>query len=133
VSVQAVPFADRLVEVVTRKRSQLVVGLDPLLDLLPMELRGESVLGRAAAASSVARFSKGIIDAVGPYVVAVKPQSAFFEALGSTACARSRSAPTRVPRAARLETRSGRHRLDVACVRGGVPRPRDDGVRSRTP
>ena len=76
-------FADRLAEAVARKRSQLVVGLDPRLDLLPMELRGESVLGRAAAASSVARFCKGIVDAVGPYVVAVKPQSAFFEALGS--------------------------------------------------
>lgn len=76
-------FADRLAEAVTRKRSQLVVGLDPRLDLLPMELRGEAVLGRAAAASSVARFCKGIVDAVGPYVVAVKPQSAFFEALGS--------------------------------------------------
>jgi orotidine-5'-phosphate decarboxylase len=48
-----------------------------------MELRGEAVLGRAAAASSVARFCRGIVDAVGPYVVAVKPQSAFFEALGS--------------------------------------------------
>ena len=78
-----IAFADRLVEAVTRKRSQLVVGLDPLVDLLPMELRGETVLGRAAAASSVARFSKGIVDAVGPYVAAVKPQSAFFEALGS--------------------------------------------------
>ncbi|HKX48336.1 MAG TPA: hypothetical protein VJM06_06695, partial [Gaiellaceae bacterium] len=76
-------FADRLAAAVARKRSQLVVGLDPRLDLLPMELRGEAVLGRAAAASSVARFCKGIVDAVGPYVVAVKPQSAFFEALGS--------------------------------------------------
>lgn len=76
-------FADRLAEAVGRKRSQLVVGLDPRLDLLPMELRGEAVLGRAAAASSVARFCKGIVDAVGPYVVAVKPQTAFFEALGS--------------------------------------------------
>ena len=76
-------FADRLVHAVQRKRSQLVVGLDPRLDALPMELRGEAVLGRAAAASAVARFCKGIVDAVGPYVVAVKPQSAFFEALGS--------------------------------------------------
>jgi orotidine-5'-phosphate decarboxylase len=76
-------FADRLAEAVMRKKSQLVVGLDPRLDLLPMELRGEAVLGRAAAASSVARFCKGIVDAVGPYVVAVKPQTAFFEALGS--------------------------------------------------
>ena len=80
---QAANFADRLAEAVTRKRSQLVVGLDPRLDLLPMELRGEAVLGRAAAASSVARFCRGIVDAVGPYVVAVKPQSAFFEALGA--------------------------------------------------
>jgi orotidine-5'-phosphate decarboxylase len=76
-------FADRLGDEVERKRSQLVVGLDPRLDLLPMELRGEGVLGRAAAASAIARFCRGIVDAVGPYVVAVKPQSAFFEALGS--------------------------------------------------
>ena len=76
-------FGDRLAAEVERKRSQLVVGLDPRLDALPMELRGEAVLGRAAAASAVARFCKGIVDAVGPYVVAVKPQSAFFEALGA--------------------------------------------------
>jgi orotidine-5'-phosphate decarboxylase len=76
-------FGDRLAHAVERKRSQLVVGLDPRLDALPMELRGESVLGRAAAASAVARFCKGIVDAVGPFVVAMKPQSAFFEALGS--------------------------------------------------
>jgi orotidine-5'-phosphate decarboxylase len=76
-------FADRLVEAVERKRSQLVVGLDPRVDVLPVELRGEGVLGRAAAASAVARFCKGIVDAVGPHVVAVKPQAAFFEALGS--------------------------------------------------
>ncbi len=76
-------FADRLTDAVGRKHSQLVVGLDPVLDLLPMELRGEAVLGRTGSASAVARFCKGIVDAVGPYVVAVKPQSAFFEALGS--------------------------------------------------
>ena len=76
-------FADRLADAVSRKRTQLAVGLDPRLDLLPVELRGEAVLGRAAAASAVARFCRGIVDAVGPYVVAVKPQAAFFEALGS--------------------------------------------------
>jgi orotidine-5'-phosphate decarboxylase len=80
---EELPFSDRLADAVTGKRSQLVVGLDPRLDVLPMELRGEAVLGRAAAASAVARFCKGIVDAVGPYVVAVKPQAAFFEALGS--------------------------------------------------
>jgi orotidine-5'-phosphate decarboxylase len=76
-------FADRVAEAVDRKRSQLVVGLDPVLDLLPVELRGEAVLGRAAAASAYARFCKGIVDAVAPYAVAVKPQVAFFESLGA--------------------------------------------------
>jgi orotidine-5'-phosphate decarboxylase len=76
-------FADRLAEAVERKRSQLIVGLDPRVDLLPVELRGESVLGRAEAANAIARFSCGIVDAVSPYVVGVKPQVAFFETLGA--------------------------------------------------
>lgn len=77
-----VAFSDRVAEAVERKRSQLVVGLDPRIDLLPVELRGEAELGRAAAAGAVERFCKGIVDAVAPYAVAVKPQLAFFEALG---------------------------------------------------
>ncbi len=76
-------FADRVCEAVERKRSQIVVGLDPVPDQLPVELRGEAVLGRDHAAAACARFCCGIIDAVAPYAVAVKPQSAFFEALGS--------------------------------------------------
>jgi len=76
-------FADRVAEAVERKRSQVVVGLDPVPDQLPVELRGESVLGREHAAAACARFCCGIVDAVAPYAVAVKPQSAFFEALGS--------------------------------------------------
>jgi orotidine-5'-phosphate decarboxylase len=87
-------FADRLAEAVERKRSQLVVGLDPVVDQLPVELRGEH-----EPATACARFCCGIIDAVAPYAVAVKPQSAFFEALGSAGvraleevCASGRSA-----------------------------------------
>src|SRR5213076_304663 len=75
-------FADRLAEAVERKRSQLVVGLDPRLDLLPVELRGDAHVARSAASDAVARFCTGLVDAVAPYVVAVKPQLAFFEALG---------------------------------------------------
>jgi orotidine-5'-phosphate decarboxylase len=70
-------FSDRLAAAVERKRSQLCVGLDPRVDLFPVELRGE------APAEAVARFCRGIVDAVAPYAVAVKPQLAFFEALGS--------------------------------------------------
>ena len=71
-AVATLTFGDRLATEVERKRSQLVVGLDPVPDLVPVELRGD-----------VARFCCGIIDAVAPYAVAVKPQLAFFEALGA--------------------------------------------------
>jgi orotidine-5'-phosphate decarboxylase len=76
-------FADRLADAVDRKRSQLLVGLDPRPELLPVELRGETYLSRGAAADACARFCRGLIDAVAPYVVGVKLQLAFFEALGS--------------------------------------------------
>jgi orotidine-5'-phosphate decarboxylase len=78
-----VAFGDRLAEAVERKRSQLVVGLDPQPELLPVELRGEATLGREGAAGAVARFCCGLVDAVAPHAVAVKPQLAFFEALGA--------------------------------------------------
>jgi orotidine-5'-phosphate decarboxylase len=65
-------FGDRVAAEVERKRSQLVVGLDPRPDLFPVELRGD-----------VTRFCCGIVDAVAPHAVAVKPQLAFFEALGT--------------------------------------------------
>jgi len=79
----ATPFADRLATAVVERRSQLVVGLDPRLELLPLELRGDSHMGRAAAAGAFTRFCRGLIDAVCPYVVAVKPQAACFEVLGA--------------------------------------------------
>ncbi len=77
-----VAFADRLAAAVEERRSQLMVGLDPRLELLPVELRGEAHLGRQAAAEAYGRFCCGLIDAVCPYVVGVKPQIACFEALG---------------------------------------------------
>jgi orotidine-5'-phosphate decarboxylase len=129
--VGAANFADRLAEAVTRKQSQLIVGLDPRLDLLPMELRGEAVLGRAAAASSVARFCKGIVDAVGPYVVAVKPQSAFFEALGSDGaraleevCGYARSAGLLVL----LDAKRGDIGSTSRAYAAAYLEPREDGV-----
>jgi orotidine-5'-phosphate decarboxylase len=79
----ATTFADRVAEAVDRKRSQLLVGLDPRPELLPVELRGDTYASRGAAADAVARFCRGLVDAVAPYVVGVKPQLAFFEALGA--------------------------------------------------
>src|SRR3954452_15351481 len=71
-------FGDRLAEAVDRKQSQLCVGLDPRLALLPVGLRAEP-----SPALAVERFCRGIVDAVCPHAVAVKPQLAFFEALGA--------------------------------------------------
>lgn len=93
-AVTVAQFADRLAGAVERKHSQLVVGLDPVLDRLPAALRGED-----DPADAFTQFCCGIVDAVAPYAVAVKPQSAFFEALGAdgvrafeTVCAYARSA-----------------------------------------
>jgi orotidine-5'-phosphate decarboxylase len=92
-------FADRLAEAVRRKRSQIAVGLDPRLELIPVEVRGDAHLVRSQAADAVARFCCGIVDAVAPHVVAVKVQLAFFEVLGADGfrafeevCAYARSA-----------------------------------------
>ncbi len=70
-------FADRLAEAVERKGAPLCVGLDPMPDRLPDEFRGPDL------AASYELFCRGIVDAVAEIAVAVKPQSAFFEALGS--------------------------------------------------
>jgi orotidine-5'-phosphate decarboxylase len=70
-------FADRLAAAVRGKSSQLVVGLDPVLAQLPDEVRAGS------DAAAFERFCAGIVDAVAEHAVAVKPQSAFFEALGA--------------------------------------------------
>ena len=97
--VAAATFGDRLADAVERKRTQLLVGLDPRLDLLPVELRGDAHRGQAEAAAACTRFCCGIVDAVAPSVAGVKPQLAYFEALGAegmrafeSVCAYARSA-----------------------------------------
>ena len=82
-TVAALTFGDRLAAAVDEKKSQLLVGLDPRPELLPVELRGDIHHGRASAADAVGRFCRGLIDAVSPYVVGVKPQLAYFETLGA--------------------------------------------------
>jgi orotidine-5'-phosphate decarboxylase len=62
-------FADRLAAAVDLKGAPLCVGLDPDPALMP-------------AGVGVVEFCRGIVDAVADVAVAVKPQSAFFEAQG---------------------------------------------------
>jgi orotidine-5'-phosphate decarboxylase len=79
-------FADRLIARVEAMRSHLVVGLDPDLRELPPELL-DGVGDLVGAADAVEAFARAVIDGVAELVPAVKPQSAFFEALGSTGVA----------------------------------------------
>ena len=75
-------FADRLADAVSRKGSTLCIGLDPRIDLLPPELVTGLKPGRAGRARAYERFCEELIDSVADEAVAVKPQVAFFEALG---------------------------------------------------
>jgi orotidine-5'-phosphate decarboxylase len=79
-------FADRLIERVEATKSHLVVGLDPDLRELPPELL-DGVSDLAGAATAIEAFATAVIDGVAELVPAVKPQSAFFEALGSAGVA----------------------------------------------
>jgi orotidine-5'-phosphate decarboxylase len=79
-------FADRLIARVEATRSHLVVGLDPDLRELPDELL-DGVGDLAGAAQAVEAFARAVIDGVADAVPAVKPQSAFFEALGAAGVA----------------------------------------------
>ncbi|MBU0611589.1 MAG: orotidine-5'-phosphate decarboxylase [Armatimonadetes bacterium] len=72
-------FADRLMEAIRRKGSRLCVGLDPRLDLLPPDLPGSA----SDPVKRVESFCLNLCLGTEPYAVAVKPQAAYFEALGA--------------------------------------------------
>jgi len=83
-------FADRLDLSIQEKKSCLVVGLDPVLDRLPPEVLYEVGVPNAGepgwtarAASATGIFLRGVIDAVAPHAVAVKPNAGFFERFGA--------------------------------------------------
>ena len=75
-------FADRLATAVTTKKSVVCVGLDPRFAQLPDCLRDSVNDGHAGVAKAYRDFCRGIIDVVAEMVPVVKPQAAFFEAIG---------------------------------------------------
>ena len=76
-------FADRLVQRVRKLGHPLCVGLDPHLDRMPPLFGGPSMdPGAPGTAAAVEAFCLAVLDRVADHVPVVKPQSAFFEALG---------------------------------------------------
>ena len=70
-------FADRLLAAIEEKDSPVCVGIDPVFDRLPEELKsGDEV-------AAIEAFGLSIIDAVAGCIPAVKPQIAYFERYGS--------------------------------------------------
>jgi orotidine-5'-phosphate decarboxylase len=81
-------FADRLFEAVARKRSHVVLGLDPDYELLPPEIREgrpqEAYESEDQMKASCYRdFLLGLLECLREEAVAVKPQIAYFESIGS--------------------------------------------------
>jgi orotidine-5'-phosphate decarboxylase len=81
-------FGDQLAAAVRQKRTAAMVGIDPRADLMPREFVDQFRLGAHATARTWAEamelFCSRVLDIVAPYVPAVKFQSAFFEAYGSS-------------------------------------------------
>jgi len=79
-------FADRLQAAIDAKGAPVCAGLDPRPDWIPGHFfdAAFAALGKTPAAvrSAVRAFCAEVIDLVAPYVPAIKPQVAFFEALG---------------------------------------------------
>ncbi len=76
-------FADRFTQSARRLGHPLCVGIDPHLGLIPAVFRAGAMRpGAPDTAAAVERWCLALLDRVAGRVAAVKPQSAFFEALG---------------------------------------------------
>jgi len=80
-------FADRLEAAIQAKGAPICAGLDPRPDWVPQSFFDAAVNahGRTpqAVRAAVRAFCLEVLEVVAPYVPAVKPQAAFFEALGA--------------------------------------------------
>lgn len=77
----AMNFADRLAAAIDKAGTFACVGLDPVIEKLPSELKAH------APVEAVLAFSRGVIDAVSGLVPIVKFQSACYERYGSAGVA----------------------------------------------
>jgi orotidine-5'-phosphate decarboxylase len=75
----ATHVADRLADAMDGAGSPVCVGLDPVLERLPEQVRAE----HWEPTRAISAFCRGVIDAVAPSVGIVKPQSACFERYGA--------------------------------------------------
>lgn len=79
-------FSDRLIAIIRKKNSCVVVGLDPHFKLIPDDIKQKFLnLHKPSleyAARVILEFNTQVIDIITPYVGIVKPQIAFYELYG---------------------------------------------------
>ena len=77
---------DRLQEKIDKLQNPTVVGFDPALEHIPPQILDRHIAEKGetleAAALAVSEWGVGLVDALRDIVPAVKPQLAFYEALG---------------------------------------------------
>lgn len=79
-------LVNRLIEAIIEKESPIVMGLDPRPNQIPKAIvdaaKAQFEQPVEAMAEAIWRFNKGLMEAAVDLVPAVKPQIAFYEALG---------------------------------------------------
>jgi len=77
----------RLQKKIDEKQNPTVVGLDPAIESIPPQILKKHIKEHGetleAAALAVIEFNMNLIDGLADIIPAVKPQSAYYEALGS--------------------------------------------------
>ena len=77
-----IPFGQRLARAVRQTGSAAVLGIDPTPAVLPPEYARAAAAGPVGLADAYASFGAGLALAAAGRAAAVKPNIAFFEALG---------------------------------------------------
>ncbi|MCK5114270.1 MAG: orotidine-5'-phosphate decarboxylase [Phycisphaerae bacterium] len=74
-------FADRLLDAISDKGSPVCVGIDPNPSMIPAEFISNDP---TETLDGISRWALSVLEIVAPYVPSVKPQIAYFEALGGS-------------------------------------------------
>src|SRR5882762_9668030 len=76
-------FSDRLLAAIEQKKSPICVGIDPIFEMLPDSIAGDSKTRNAndaqAAIDSIFSFTTALLRLIAPHIPIVKFQSAYFE------------------------------------------------------
>lgn len=73
---------DKLISKIKETNNPTVMGLDPRYDMLPDSIKSKYGTDLKSVCEAVWEYNKSVIDSTYDIIPAVKPQSAFYEALG---------------------------------------------------